>query len=98
MKLRTYNIGVRPAQPQEPIKVADGMVIELNHSEITILAKDGRSFYDLRLNEDGSLEVRLSEVVKHKSKLLDTRISVHPVACNVVRIERGIYREGKSDG
>lgn len=98
MKIQVYNLGARPTQPQEPIKIADGMILELNHSEITILAKDNRSFYELRLNEDGSLEVRLSEVVKHEGKLLDTRISVHPVACNVVRIERGIYREGKSDG
>lgn len=60
---------------------------------IDIIAKDGRSLYDLQLNGDGSLCIRVNGAAKHNGIIFDDRLIVHPSASNAIRIERKVYEQ-----
>lgn len=65
-------------------------VVEFDDA-ISIVGDDGRSIFDISINEDGALDVRTGMTCKHNDKILDMSLSIKPNASNVVKIVRDEY-------
>ena len=81
------------------LKIRDGLAtlnddtteITMPSGSLEIIAPDGRTLFDIRVLDDGSLEVSASSCVKIGDTLLDTGINIMPRACNQVYIRRNRY-------
>lgn len=66
----------------------------VNYDEgIEIVATDGRTLYDIDINDDGSLLVGVSGVIKHKGQLLDDHMVISPKGYGRVKIDRTKYED-----
>lgn len=70
----------------------DKTVHEIDDRCLEIVGSDNRFLWDLRLNPDGSLEVRAAHCAKHgDGPMLDTNLTVAPQSYNSVVISRMEY-------
>lgn len=60
-------------------------------SGFEIVAEDGRTLYDVRVSEDGTLEVSAGGTVKQAGRVLDSQLMVRPHSTNVITIMREEY-------
>lgn len=69
----------------------DDTVTEMPSGGLEIIAEDGRTMFALRLTKDGVLELSGGNICKHGGKLLEERISVEPMASNVIYVRKSEY-------
>lgn len=70
----------------------DKTVHEIDDNGLEIMGSDDYPLWSLRLNPDGSLEVRAVSCARHgDGPVLDTKLMVAPQACNSVVISRMEY-------
>ena len=60
--------------------------------EITVFAEDNRPMYNLRVLDDGTLEVQSGMIVKHNGIVLDENITITPKDSRTVTIKRIEYK------
>ena len=80
------------------MKMQTGHVItadvkEVKGRSISFVNEDGRVVYEVRINEDMSLEVRGVEVVRRDGVLYSECLSIRPRYSNSVEIHRCVYPE-----
>lgn len=62
-------------------------------SELDIIADDGKTLFNLRLNDIGELEISTGgSVVKHNKTMLDSKLVISPVSGNSINISRLKYK------
>ncbi len=64
---------------------------EIESGCMAIIADDGRTLFEINLCADG-IEIRASDVVRHRDIMLDSSLVVRPLVSNVVKIERDHYK------
>lgn len=69
----------------------DKTVHEIDDKSLDIMGSDDTPLWSLRLNPDGSLEVRAVSCARHGGHILDTNLTVAPQSYNSVVISRMEY-------
>lgn len=69
--------------------------IAMQGDEIQIMGQDGRSLYNLRICDNGTLEVstHITAKAKGSNAILDTSLNIMPKAYNSVTVQRQIYKD-----
>ena len=68
-------------------------VKEVKGRSISFVNEDGRVVYEVRINEDMSLEVRGVELIRRDGVLYSESLSIRPRYSNSVEIHRCVYPE-----
>ena len=68
-------------------------VKEVKGRSISFVNEDGRVVYEVRINEDMSLEVRGVELIRRDGVLYSESLSIRPRYSNWVEIHRCVYPE-----
>ncbi len=68
-------------------------IVVIPHNSIDILSDDGRPLFTIQLKEGGKLQIDSGMTCKHEDVVLDTGISITPVACNVIEVARKVYNK-----
>ena len=66
-------------------------VVDFENDSVAILSDCGTRLYDIRLLDDGGLEITVNDTVKYGNEILDTEIIVKPKFRNNVIIKRDLY-------
>ena len=64
-----------------------------NYDEgIEIVSTDGGTLWDIDINDDGSLQVGVCGVVRHKEELLDSKVTIEPRSYSSFTVRRPKYK------
>lgn len=64
---------------------------EMPSGSIDIIAEGGKTLMRVSLQKDGSVRVSAGHVCKRGDVVLDDKLLIHPLACNVIEITRPAY-------
>lgn len=65
---------------------------EMPSGSIDIIAEGGKTLMRVALHRDGSVRISAGHVCKQGDVVLDDKLLILPIACNVIEITRPAYK------